>query len=103
LNLAAEQEKTVVEKWLPELKTAVLNAQKSSEDCKYVGGLVSKLPSLEVKSSVVNTVYTIIISPPPPPLSLTCLLVEKRCAIHGFMHVHDYISFDIKSLGLGAQ
>ncbi|RVW39285.1 AUGMIN subunit 5 [Vitis vinifera] len=36
LNLAAEQEKTVTEKWLPDLKTAVLNAQKSLEDCKYV-------------------------------------------------------------------
>jgi len=39
--LAAEQEKTVMEKWLPELKTAISNAQKSSEDCKYVRGLVS--------------------------------------------------------------
>jgi hypothetical protein len=60
LNLAAEQEKTVMEKWLPELKSAVLNAQKSLEDCKYVGGLVSTLPSLEVKSSVVYTAYTFI-------------------------------------------
>ena len=41
MNLAAEQEKTVTEKWLPDLKTAVLNAQKSLEDCKYVRGLVS--------------------------------------------------------------
>ncbi|KAB1211421.1 hypothetical protein CJ030_MR6G021389 [Morella rubra] len=40
LNLAAEQEKTVMEKWLPELKAAVLNAQKSLEDCKYVRGLL---------------------------------------------------------------
>ena len=36
-----KKEKTVMEKWLPELKTAVLNAQKSMEDCKYVRGLVS--------------------------------------------------------------
>ncbi|GMY12840.1 AUGMIN subunit 5-like [Fagus crenata] len=42
LNLAAEQEKTVMEKWLPELKTAVLNAQKSMEDCKYVRGLLDE-------------------------------------------------------------
>lgn len=41
LNLADEQEKVVMEKWLPDLKTAVLNAQKSLEDCKYVRGLVS--------------------------------------------------------------
>jgi hypothetical protein len=39
--LAAEQEKAVTEKWLPELKTGVLNAQQSLEDCKYVRGLVS--------------------------------------------------------------
>ncbi|KAG2715418.1 hypothetical protein I3843_03G077600 [Carya illinoinensis] len=42
LNLAAEQEKSVMEKWLPELKTAVLNAQKSFEDCKYVRGLLDE-------------------------------------------------------------
>lgn len=42
LNLAAEQEKTVTEKWLPDLKTAVLNAQKSLEDCKYVRGLLDE-------------------------------------------------------------
>lgn len=41
LNLAAEQEKIVVEKWLPELKSAVLSAQKCLEDCNYVRGLVS--------------------------------------------------------------
>ncbi|MBA0605488.1 hypothetical protein Godav_018058, partial [Gossypium davidsonii] len=39
LNLAAEQDKIVIEKWLPELKTAILNAQKCLEDCKYVRGL----------------------------------------------------------------
>lgn len=44
MNLAAEQEKTVMDKWLPELKTAVLNAQKSLEECKYVWGLVSDCP-----------------------------------------------------------
>ncbi|KAK4280002.1 hypothetical protein QN277_011688 [Acacia crassicarpa] len=42
LNLAAEQEKTVMDKWLPELKTAVLNAQKSLEECKYVWGLLDE-------------------------------------------------------------
>lgn len=41
LNLAAEQEKTVTEEWLNELKTGVINAQKCEEDCKYIGGLVS--------------------------------------------------------------
>ncbi|XVF71310.1 hypothetical protein PTKIN_Ptkin12aG0026900 [Pterospermum kingtungense] len=42
LNLAAEQEKIVIEKWLPELKTTVLNAQKCLEDCKYVRGLLEE-------------------------------------------------------------
>ncbi|KAL2552188.1 hypothetical protein Fot_05807 [Forsythia ovata] len=42
LNLASEQEKTVIEKWLPELKNAVLNAQKFLEDCKYVRGLLDE-------------------------------------------------------------
>uniref|UniRef100_A0A5B7BNU6 AUGMIN subunit 5 n=1 Tax=Davidia involucrata TaxID=16924 RepID=A0A5B7BNU6_DAVIN len=42
LDLAAEQEKTVMEKWLPELKTAVVNAQKCLEDCKYVRGLLDE-------------------------------------------------------------
>jgi hypothetical protein len=41
LDLANEQEKIVVEKWLPELKTTALNAQKCLEDFKYVRGLVS--------------------------------------------------------------
>lgn len=41
LSLASEQEKIVTEKWLPELKTASLSAQKCLEDCKYVRGLVS--------------------------------------------------------------
>uniref|UniRef100_A0A2P2J4S3 AUGMIN subunit 5 n=1 Tax=Rhizophora mucronata TaxID=61149 RepID=A0A2P2J4S3_RHIMU len=42
LNLASEQEKIVMEKWLPELKNAVSNSQKCLEDCKYVRGLVSE-------------------------------------------------------------
>ncbi|CAK8540777.1 unnamed protein product [Lathyrus sativus] len=42
LNLAAEQEKAVMEKWLPELKSGVLNAQQSLEDCKYVRGLLDE-------------------------------------------------------------
>ncbi|MCL7046684.1 hypothetical protein MKW94_008195 [Papaver nudicaule] len=39
LTLASEQEKIVVEKWLPDLRTAVLDAQKCLEDCKNVRGL----------------------------------------------------------------
>lgn len=42
LNLAAEQEKNITEKWLPELKTTFLHAQKGLEDCKYVGGLLDE-------------------------------------------------------------
>ncbi|KAL8124716.1 AUGMIN subunit 5 [Apium graveolens] len=42
LNLAAEQEKTVTEEWLNELKTGVINAQKCEEDCKYIGGLLDE-------------------------------------------------------------
>ncbi|KAI5340710.1 hypothetical protein L3X38_019984 [Prunus dulcis] len=42
LNLAAEQEKTVMEKWLPELKVAILSAQKCLEDCNYVRGLLDE-------------------------------------------------------------
>lgn len=42
LKLASEQERTVMEKWLPELKTAVLNAQKCLEDCKHVRGLLDE-------------------------------------------------------------
>ncbi|KAK8995498.1 hypothetical protein V6N11_075771 [Hibiscus sabdariffa] len=42
LNLAAEQDKIVTEKWLPELRSAVLNAQKCLEDCKYVRGLLDE-------------------------------------------------------------
>ncbi|KAL6499173.1 AUGMIN subunit 5 [Orobanche hederae] len=42
LNVASEQEKTVAEKWLPELSNAVLNAQKCLEDCKYVRGLLDE-------------------------------------------------------------
>lgn len=42
LNLAADQEKTVLEKWLPELKSGVLSAQKCLEDCKYVRGLLDE-------------------------------------------------------------
>ncbi|KAL7094617.1 hypothetical protein ACP275_11G115000 [Erythranthe tilingii] len=42
LNLAAEQEKTVTEKWITELSNAILNAQKCLEDCKYVRGLLDE-------------------------------------------------------------
>ncbi|EEF36444.1 AUGMIN subunit 5 [Ricinus communis] len=40
LSLASEHEKMVTDKWLPELKTAVLNAQKCLEECQYVRGLL---------------------------------------------------------------
>ncbi|KAL1563198.1 AUGMIN subunit 5 [Salvia divinorum] len=42
LNVASEQEKTVSEKWLPELTNAVSNAQKCLEDCTYVRGLLDE-------------------------------------------------------------
>ncbi|XP_030547911.1 AUGMIN subunit 5 [Rhodamnia argentea] len=42
LNLAAEQEKTVMDKWLPELKAAVSNAHTCFEDCRYVAGLLDE-------------------------------------------------------------
>ncbi|KAG6420982.1 hypothetical protein SASPL_117528 [Salvia splendens] len=42
LNVAADQEKTVSEKWLPELTNAVSNAQKCLEDCTYVRGLLDE-------------------------------------------------------------
>ncbi|XP_031489847.1 AUGMIN subunit 5 [Nymphaea colorata] len=42
LTLASEQEKAVTEKWIPELKKAVLNAQKCLDDCKRVRGLVDE-------------------------------------------------------------
>ncbi|XP_021739387.1 AUGMIN subunit 5-like isoform X1 [Chenopodium quinoa] len=42
LSLASEQERTVTDEWLPELRNAVINAQKSLEDCKYVKGLLDE-------------------------------------------------------------
>ncbi|KAM2143761.1 hypothetical protein ACFX1R_047520 [Malus domestica] len=42
LNVAAEQEKIVMEKWLPELKAAILSAQKCLEGCNYVRGLLDE-------------------------------------------------------------
>lgn len=42
LNLAAEQEKTVMDKWLPELKAAVSNAHNCFEDCSYVASLLDE-------------------------------------------------------------
>ncbi|KAI6700436.1 hypothetical protein NL676_014760 [Syzygium grande] len=42
LNLAAEQEKIVTDKWLPELKAAVSNAHNCFEDCRYVAGLLDE-------------------------------------------------------------
>ncbi|XP_021736959.1 AUGMIN subunit 5-like [Chenopodium quinoa] len=42
LSLASEQERTVIDEWLPELTNAILNAQKSLEDCKYVKGLLDE-------------------------------------------------------------
>lgn len=42
LSLAVEHEKEVAEKWIPELKNAVLNAQKCVDDCKYVRDLLDE-------------------------------------------------------------
>ncbi|KAK4486606.1 hypothetical protein RD792_006857 [Penstemon davidsonii] len=42
LNVAAKQEKTVTEKWLPELSNAVLNANKCLEYCEYLRGLIDE-------------------------------------------------------------
>ncbi|KAL4568585.1 hypothetical protein LXL04_024200 [Taraxacum kok-saghyz] len=42
LELASEQEKTIMEKWLPELRNGVVNAHKSLDDCKYVSGLLEE-------------------------------------------------------------
>ncbi|KAI7749441.1 hypothetical protein M8C21_000261 [Ambrosia artemisiifolia] len=42
LELASEQEKTINEDWLPELRNGVVNAQKSLDDCKYVTGLLEE-------------------------------------------------------------
>nr|GEU98866.1 augmin subunit 5 [Tanacetum cinerariifolium] len=42
LDLASEQEKTITEKWLPDLRNGVVNAQKSLNDCKYVTGLLEE-------------------------------------------------------------
>ncbi|PKU85691.1 AUGMIN subunit 5 isoform X2 [Dendrobium catenatum] len=42
LKLAAEQEKLVTEKWLPELRNAIVDAQRCLEDCQRVRGLVDE-------------------------------------------------------------
>ncbi|XP_047310364.1 AUGMIN subunit 5-like [Impatiens glandulifera] len=42
LDLAGEQEKSISEKWIPELRSASMNAQKWLEDCKYVRGLIEE-------------------------------------------------------------
>nr|XP_043606302.1 AUGMIN subunit 5 [Erigeron canadensis] len=42
LDLASEQEQTITEKWLPELRNGVVNAHKSLDDCKYVSGLLEE-------------------------------------------------------------
>ncbi|KAH7689288.1 HAUS augmin-like complex subunit 5 protein [Dioscorea alata] len=42
LKVAAEQEKGVTERWLPELRNAVLEAQRGLEDCLRVRGLVDE-------------------------------------------------------------
>ncbi|KAF0915528.1 hypothetical protein E2562_036681 [Oryza meyeriana var. granulata] len=41
LKLAGEQEKVVSDRWLPELRSAVQEAQRCFEDCRRVRGLVS--------------------------------------------------------------
>lgn len=42
LKLAADQEKVVMERWLPELRNAVSNAQNCFVDCERVRGLVDE-------------------------------------------------------------
>uniref|UniRef100_J3MX58 AUGMIN subunit 5 n=2 Tax=Oryza brachyantha TaxID=4533 RepID=J3MX58_ORYBR len=42
LKLAGEQEKAVSERWLPELRSAVQEAQRCFEDCRRVRGLVDE-------------------------------------------------------------
>uniref|UniRef100_M8CVR3 AUGMIN subunit 5 n=1 Tax=Aegilops tauschii TaxID=37682 RepID=M8CVR3_AEGTA len=42
LKLAGEQEKVVAERWLPELRNAVQEAQRCFEDCRRVRGLVDE-------------------------------------------------------------
>ncbi|XP_047319748.1 AUGMIN subunit 5-like [Impatiens glandulifera] len=42
LDLAAEQENAITEKWVPELRNASINAKKCLEDCKYIRGLVDE-------------------------------------------------------------
>ena len=48
-----------MDKWLPELKSAVLGAQKCLEDCKYVRGLVSDLLKLYYVNSLPIYVHTL--------------------------------------------
>ncbi|KAG0454299.1 hypothetical protein HPP92_025603 [Vanilla planifolia] len=42
LKMAAEEEKVVSDRWLPELRNAVLDAQRCLEDCQRVRGLVDE-------------------------------------------------------------
>ncbi|XP_068638435.1 AUGMIN subunit 5-like isoform X2 [Aristolochia californica] len=42
LSLAAEQERIVMEGWVPDLRTAFVDAQRCLEDCKRVRGLVDE-------------------------------------------------------------
>lgn len=42
LKLAAEQEKSVMEEWVPELKNSILSAHKCLQDCIYVKGLLDE-------------------------------------------------------------
>ncbi|XP_078434794.1 HAUS augmin-like complex subunit isoform X2 [Wolffia australiana] len=42
LNLTAEQERLITQRWLPELTDAVFNAQKGLEDCQRIRGLVDE-------------------------------------------------------------
>ncbi|XP_020588475.1 AUGMIN subunit 5-like isoform X1 [Phalaenopsis equestris] len=42
LKLAAEQEKVVTERWLPELRNAIVDSQRCLEDCQRVRGLVDE-------------------------------------------------------------
>lgn len=49
---SAEEEKLALEVWLPELKSAVQEAQRCLEDCKRVRGLVSLFDVLHFRFKV---------------------------------------------------
>nr|XP_043634986.1 AUGMIN subunit 5-like [Erigeron canadensis] len=42
LNQASEQERIIMDKWLPEIKSGIANTRKSLNDCKYVDALLDE-------------------------------------------------------------